>query len=754
MPPPHVSSGTSPSMFHLTIDTGPPFSIELFAHMFGHPGISALEFAGSYQEEIAKPTLSLKGKETASYHIENTLTESVSASESTDTTELDSPQPVLQELGSQQRRRGTFLNHTPRNFEVRSSKRGDPVQSSTECYGHTQASPHSSSDESKAASWTQHWQTTPPKDWVTERTVDIDAIRPAELDSKEVDFYLIEKTSSQIQATTKVSVRSSSACDVVSPPPLTIPTTHQNRATSVTSSSRYSQNTGKRRRRQTPFKMSAPKPSLESRHSPLEPWVAKHRREASHATSSSVGDSAPKVEIDNVGEVSTFRAIQEYFESQSSIQSQEKPTPKRSIEPENIPLPSSPIEPVGPSLPEPTTVLPADDIETTQDQAPDLPERSPRRLKRPSLRLRSSSESSASSDFESAAQGQYSPYDKRNDDIHIPKRRGPGYIRVGQAERAGSSTLGRMAPPILGHEALTATAVLNDLSYYLKNTGPSPEPQDQLRKKAGLNLFKVGGKKSLAARVGSVEGSPQRQRPRPPRPACAREMTTSGGAKHLKIMIPSEDLVQDQTITLPEPVYGPDGTAKRVSVTWTEEMLNPLASTALENAISSFNSPLASSSLPVTGSKSPKNSPITRKPVPVREHPLLMTREEQTRARKLRDLRKSRKLKSRAGEDAIAGAQQETPALSRATTDVSAVDSVGEENEEAGLAFKVDILQKRVISLQRQNSELAETLARIVGFETEDGDLDAESVLKAYRQIKTGSGDSGYGQRSERVVTQ
>jgi hypothetical protein len=310
-----------------------------------------------------------------------------------------------------------------------------------------------------------------------------------------------------------------------------------------------------------------------------------------------------------------------------------------------------------------------------------------------------------------------------------------------------------MAPPILGHDALTASAVLNDLSFYLKNTGPSPEPQDRSRKKSGLKLFKVGGKKSLAARVGSVEGSPQRQRPRPPRPACAREMTTSGGAKHLRIVIPSEDLVQDQTITIPVPGCGSDRRSKHVSITWTEEMLNPLASPALENVISKFNSPNGSTALPKAAPKSPKRSPIARKPVPVRDHPLL-TREEQTRARKLRDLKKSKKLdKDGVSEDTMSGAQQETSPRSRTAWHASIIESWKEENEEEELAFKMDILQKRVISLQRQNSELAEALARIVGFETEDGDLDAGSVLKAYRQIKTGSGDSGYGQRRGRVFT-
>jgi hypothetical protein len=46
-------------------------------------------------------------------------------------------------------------------------------------------------------------------------------------------------------------------------------------------------------------------------------------------------------------------------------------------------------------------------------------------------------------------------------------------------------------------------------------------------------------------------------------------------------------------------------------------------------------------------------------------------------------------------------------------------------------------MQERVMMLQRQNTELAEALAKIVGLEFKDGDLRPEDVLKAFKRIKT-----------------
>jgi hypothetical protein len=329
-----------------------------------------------------------------------------------------------------------------------------------------------------------------------------------------------------------------------------------------------------------------------------------------------------------------------------------------------------------------------------------------------------------------------------------------------------------MAPPILGHEALTATADLNDLSFYLKNTGPSPEPYPpQQRKKSGFKMFKVGGKKSFVARVGSVEGSPKAQqslraRPTTMRTKWARETTTSGGAKHLQIMIDSASLAADQTVTLPVSGSGHDRRSRHVRIPFTEEMLNPLASSALESVISGSKG--EDDEMPTSPLRSPKCSPRVARRVLVDDHPLL-SREEVTRRRKLRDLQRVRQqsvdLKMQHDEDVVAGAeksiiQQHPPPPALDLRRESLMESLDEtENEDSGdekmkkkdsAAYKMALLQEKVIFLQHQNTELAHALAKMVGLETKEGDagLDAETVLEAYRQMGDGSEQ---GQRGGRV---
>jgi hypothetical protein len=327
-----------------------------------------------------------------------------------------------------------------------------------------------------------------------------------------------------------------------------------------------------------------------------------------------------------------------------------------------------------------------------------------------------------------------------------------------------------MAPPILGHEALTATADLNDLSFYLKNTGP-PEPLSKsksarprkIRKAPGLKMFKAKGKKSLAARVGSVEGSPgkqrveERERERGFTPkGVVREMTTRGGARHLRIVIPLEE-EDEENETRP----------KRVSMVWTEEMMSPLGSHQVERMIADVSGTTGRGAAPgakedeegdgdcprtpstPAPSKSPKRSPIAPIRVLVNDHPLVK-REEQTRARKLKGLERVKSLKKRVSHT-------EESSLPATVTESSTTSLPTEPPVEGPCAEpdddtinRLSLLKKRVISLQRENTELVEALARIVGLEAEDGDLDANAVLRAYRQIKTGSGDSGYGYGARR----
>jgi hypothetical protein len=65
--------------------------------------------------------------------------------------------------------------------------------------------------------------------------------------------------------------------------------------------------------------------------------------------------------------------------------------------------------------------------------------------------------------------------------------------------------------------------------------------------------------------------------------------------------------------------------------------------------------------------------------------------------------------------------------------DSGVCDRGGEEKE---FASDMARLQERIRLLQRQNDELTETLAKIMGLKRENGELDSETVLKAWRQIK------------------
>jgi hypothetical protein len=121
--------------------------------------------------------------------------------------------------------------------------------------------------------------------------------------------------------------------------------------------------------------------------------------------------------------------------------------------------------------------------------------------------------------------------------------------------------------------------------------------------------------------------------------------------------------------------------------------------------------------------------------VPVKDHPLA-SRDEQTRARKLRDLQRIKRKPVPARtpseqhlEDATAGALP-TPAH----TPEPAHEDEGIEEESP--SDKMGRLQDKVVSLQRQNTQLAEALAKIVGLKLTDGDLKSEDVLKAFRQQK------------------
>lgn len=231
-------------------------------------------------------------------------------------------------------------------------------------------------------------------------------------------------------------------------------------------------------------------------------------------------------------------------------------------------------------------------------------------------------------------------------------------------------------------------------------------------------------------------------------------MTTSGGARHLKIIIPSDTTSSSQqTMSVPLSYTTPQRRSRHVSINFTEEMMNPLASLEVERMLSgcvtraerSFSDPIAMSP------RSPKRPPKSPKPVPVKDHPLA-SREEQARARKLRDLQRIKRkplptcmqLEQRPETTVVAlhtPAQTPEPVNNASVTSLHEDEGIDGDDDvaEDPLANKMNRLQSRVVVLQRQNTELTEALAKIVGLELEDGDLKSEDVLKAFRQIRYSS---------------
>jgi hypothetical protein len=512
----------------------------------------------------------------------------------------------------------------------------------------------------------------------------------------------------------------------------------------------------KRQRRQTPFKVIIPNLTNPARHAPLEPLVAKHRRKASF---DNMTELLPEIETEQIGEMGTFGVIQRYFDSQTGgpVLVPKTLCHAYSPDPRDVPLPMSPEPSLSKSTKEPLEIYAIGEIDL-HEPPPTVPDRSPKRLTNPGFPVQVQSVISTHGDFVFVTDEQRSSCDgheKPDNNLHVPKKRVSKRLDVGQAGRVGSPQVGRLAPPILSHDALTASADLglNDLSYYLKHTGPSTDPQPVVQQhKKKMKLFKVKHRKSLAARVGSVEGSPQRARRQAPIPTCAREMTTSGGSRHLKIVIPTESPRNTQVIAIPAPQPRTQRRSRHISITFNEEMLNPLASPKVERILASFEPASRSVSEPVPVSpRSPKRAPKSPKAVPVEDHPLAASpepcpsREDQTRARKLRDLQRiKRKPLPRYYEqkehhpDAVAGALP-TPAHTPEPLPDSVVEvDSGHDQivEEESSISKMARMQERAMLLQRQNAELTEALAKVVGLKLEDRELKPEDVLKAFRQVK------------------
>lgn len=747
--------------------------------MFGHPGISALEYAGTlaaFKENNRRASVtsaSLKRKSTAETHNENTTTTIPAATGKFETALPFSPVHYIDEFGAQRKRKDMFVNHTPRNFDMRAPHNVDVYRPSTSSSNENYSRPRMNGRNSRSSS---------AGPYATGKRLTVNPGAPFELDSREVGLASSPPMSPEVYrpmaAPPHRRSMSSPMTKIITYQPrqvrAIVSNSHHKREVRVRSTSTpdHDQKERKQSRRQTPYKVTNPNASTSAPYASPEPWVAKYERNTSETNS----DEPTQEDLEKLEEVAPLGVIQKYFESQADsresslrrMRHRHTPSPPRMLLP-NSPDPTSRTK-------EPIAIFPIDDLELTTDIPPAVPERSPKRLTNPRFPLRKESVTSVDSDLTRAAEGQSTKCDQGDSEIRIPKQRTHRYGNVIQAARAGSSSLGRMAPPILGHDALTASSDLglNDLSYYLKHTGPKVDSQTPSRQrvKGGPKIFKVK-RKSLAARVGSVEGSPQRARQKPRVPTCTREMTTSGGAKHLKIIIPR--ISGTDNIGLPIAVSGPQNQkhhSRHISLSFTEEMIAPLASPAVERAIQGFSShdrtvpslsAIKTTDVAANVMRKEKSPPVSPKPIPVVEHPLAehpVTREEQTKARKLRDLKKIKRKEvpstisistitqrqSDKGPEALPTPRQTPEPVFDSTVEISVLDDDEDDDgvAEDSLIEKIARLQERVILLQRQNTDLTAALAKIVGLEMENGDFEPEFVLQTFRRCRQSRTPSGW----------
>lgn len=741
--------------------------------MFGHPGISALEYAGQVEEAIKEEArlsqASLKRKSGTSTADHQTVL-STSIDPELDAGDLSPPLHFIDEFGCQQRRRGTFINHTPRNFEMRSSQPIEvyrPTRAESENYSRP-LSRQSSMASGSLANMSQHGHSPSSNSGTFGTRSNLNHDEVAELDSTEVG---VASPPEAHVPTSKAHRRSLSAPLIQAPTYRSGGTTSskepsQDLSLRSTSLTNHQPKELKRQRRQTPYKIVTSRSVSSPRHAPLEPFVAKHRWKEMTQPVETIGDVPIDMDREVSAEMGTFGVIQRYFDSQGGGPVISPPiVPDTSFDdtPPTSPLPLTP----GP-LKEPMAIFPADELEMPNDPPP-VPDRSPKRLTNPAFPTPMTPSRTRDSDFMIAAEGQYSPYDDEKHVLHVSKKRTQSVPEAESHVWIGSPTIGKIAPPILGHDAITASSDLrlNELAYFLRHSGPPCEPPSRAKQqKKNMKLFKVTQRKTLAARVGSVEGSPERVRSRPKVPSCTREMTTSGGARHLKIVVPESST--GLITTLPLAQQRAQRRSRHIAISFTEEMLNPLGSAEVEKMLANFETldiPDRAVSAPLPRSpRSPKRSPTA---VPVEDHPLqpTPTRDDLTRARKLRDLQriKRKPVPCTLNKNTTAAALPtpvHTPQPSpepiieeenlrgdtlREDTMQEYVQQAEKLHEESLQAEsqpeenpdnKMHVLEDRVILLQRQNTQLAEALAKIVGLELEDGDLKSEEVLEAFRRLK------------------
>ncbi|EUC46552.1 hypothetical protein COCMIDRAFT_25388 [Bipolaris oryzae ATCC 44560] len=692
--------------------------------MFGHTGWSALQYAGTFYDIRNRTSTtpgSFESTSTSSMYDENTPP--TSADTQPASFDLSPPIVLKNEVRTQKRGKGTFLNHTPRSYETQTPRTVDAYESlgrSREKYScHRMFGCAVSVNESTIFA-SPCGYSSPAESFQGDYKISILPATPVEHDSEDLscpsprEGHLLSVKPIQRSSSAPV------ARALKYEPRVALPSGYTRYEVGGWSTKPQISHSPDRKYsgRRVSFKITPPNSRSVSRHASLEPLSTKNRRTASRE----VLGELPQKETQRVGNVAVFGVTKEYLDSQVG-------EPFSTSETFHA-YSSDSREMLVPELPKRSKSAPV-----KKQYASYAAEESDMREALPALLYRGPKSVTPSGyPFHIASSslpvvGENGSLDQGPDalsrNIHIwndeHKAWGPRYFNVGKSGQNDQSPVGRLAPPILSHEALTANANLglNDLSYYLKHTGPSPteskHPKLRQRKRS-IKFFRAKErKKQASAHAGS---SPQRAINRTPtNPAWVRETKTSGGVRHLRIVIPATenecDMAVDPVPALP--VQAQQHTRHVSSNGFEEDTLCPPENSAVQHI--------------VYGSAEAATRSFSK------PH---MTYQEEARARTRRDSQhEKRKL---APDSYYSGTFRGKYGDSFAdvptcTTDafhdaiMHAHDDEGFEEEDS--VRRTERLEERVVLLQRQNMRLMEALARIVGVVLEHDDLDCETMMRA-----------------------
>lgn len=694
--------------------------------MFGHTGWSALQYAGAFYDIRSRTSTtsgSFESTSTSSMYDENTPpTTAVTQQVGFD---LSPPIVFENEIKTQKRGKGTFLNHTPRSYETQTPRTMDAHGS----LGHFRekyschrmfgcamsvnestifASPcgYSSSAESCQGDY----------------KISILPATPVELDSKETAS---PSSRGGHLLSVKPTQRSSSvpvARALKYEPRVALPSGYTRYEVGGWNMKPQIDHSPDRKYsgRRVSFKVTAPGSRSASRHASLELLSTKNRRKASRE----VLGELPQQETRHVGDVAVFGVTQEYLDSQVGEPFSTSETfHAYSSDSREVLVPELPKRSISAPVRKQYASYAAEESDM-REALPALLYRGPKSVTPSGFPFHITSSLPTVGEDGSLNQGQ----DALSRKIHIQnaenKVREPKHLHVGKSGQTAHPPVGRLAPPILSHEALTANANLglNDLSYYLKHTGPSPteskHPKLHQRKRS-IKFFRAKERKKQAPAHGG--GSPPQglAKQTPINPAWVREMKTSGGVRHLRIVIPPTENECDMTVEpVPAlPVQIQQHTRHVSSNGFEEDTLCPPENSAVHHVL------YGSSEAAMRSFSEPH-----------------MTYQEQTQARKRRDSQhdKRKLVPDNYYSGTIKGKYRDSFVDVRACTTDAFHDAImhahhddDEGFEEEDSVRRTERLEERVMLLQRQNMRLMEALAKIVGVVLEHDDLDCETMMRA-----------------------